>query len=315
MRKLNKSNKTIDEAFELVKKGCHNPKKEFLKDNEKILKDAYKDYDQKASEGKLHELRSLWSNGDGKDYIIEIKGSSINEFHAYCEVANSTYNSSLKFVDTLWEELETINSLTGIREEIICPICGLRKCGQLDHHAPRAVTMFPEYSSHFSNLVPLCDDCNETKKDYWTDNEDGVTKRIWFNPYFDSLPDFDIFVPKIEILLGLPKAKVSLNNLLDRSNNVHDVICRTIEHLNLLKKYDSALEIELNSFEEREILAYQNEKSRYKDAQDYCNSMFERIDDLLKKGKRQTMMEIFLYKAILTSPDYKDWMIEELQKH
>lgn len=217
MKNLIRSNKSIDDAYTEVAKGLHSPKKDFWTANERILKSAFSSYEAKAQQGKLIELVPLWNEDDKTTYKIAGKQKRIIKSHR--DLSRDIYGSSRTFVNELWQELKLLNSRhPNRREEIICPLCELRPCNQMDHHAPRALDKFPEYSACYSNLIPLCDDCNEPKHDYWTEEEDGIKKRLWFNPYFDSLPPFDIFVSCIEISDGLPRINVKLNSLMDRNN-------------------------------------------------------------------------------------------------
>lgn len=43
--------------------------------------------------------------------------------------------------------------------------------------------------------------------------------------------------------------------------------------------------------------------------------MSDRVRELIEIGKRQTIIEIMLYKSILRSCIYKDWIINELKKY
>lgn len=92
------------------------------------------------------------------------------------------------------------------------------------------------------------------------------------------------------------------------------ILC-TIDKLNLLKRYQDALNIELKSFNEREIQSYYLNKTRYLDEEDFYQSMSDRVRELIEIGKRQTIIEIMLYKSILRSCIYKDWIINELKKY
>lgn len=313
MKNLIKSNKSIHDAYTEVAKGLHSPKKEFWTANEAILKSAFSAYESKAQQGKLIELVPLWSEDDKTTYKIKIAGKTKRITKSHRDLSREIYGSSRTFVNELWQELKLLNSRhPNRREEIICPICELRHCNQMDHHAPRALDKFPEYSACYSNLIPLCDDCNELKHDHWTEDEDGIEKRLWFNPYFDSLPHFDIFVSCIEISDGLPRINVKLNSLMDRNNEVHDVIFRTNKRLGLANRYEVQINIELTSFNERRRIDFEQNKTRYSDENDYVNAQYSLIHQLLSEGTTQTLVETMMYKAIISSEEYKDWLINEL---
>ena len=314
MKNLIKSKKSIDDAYTEVAKGLHSPKKEFWIDNEIILKSAFSEYEAKALQGKLVELSPLWNENDKATYKIEKDGEIINKTESHRRLSYNIYGSSRAFVNKLWEELRLLNSRhRNRREEIICPICELRPCNQMDHHVPRALSKFPEYSACYSNLIPLCDDCNEPKHDHWTEEEDGIEKRLWFNPYFDSLPHFDIFVPCIEISDGIPRINIKLNSLIDRNNEVHDVIFRTSKRLVLANRYEGQINIELTSFNEKRIIDFEQNRTRYSDENDYVDAQYSLIHQLLSEGTTQTLVETMMYKAIISSEEYKDWLINELE--
>lgn len=312
MKNLIRSNKSIDDAYTEVAKGLHSPKKDFWTANERILKSAFSSYEAKAQQGKLIELVPLWNEDDKTTYKIAGKQKRIIKSHR--DLSRDIYGSSRTFVNELWQELKLLNSRhPNRREEIICPLCELRPCNQMDHHAPRALDKFPEYSACYSNLIPLCDDCNEPKHDYWTEEEDGIKKRLWFNPYFDSLPPFDIFVPYIEIADSLPRINIKLNSLIDRNNEIHDVIYRTSKRLGLANRYEGEINIELASFNERKIIDFEQNRVRYSDEKDYVDALYSLIKQLLSEGTTQTIIEMMMYKAIISSDAYKDWLINELE--
>ena len=76
-----------------------------------------------------------------------------------------------------WEALKAANG----GKVLMCPICGLKECSEMDHYVPRS--LFHEFSSHISNLIPLCHDCNQGKHDFWL-NDEG--QRCFFNAFFDT---------------------------------------------------------------------------------------------------------------------------------
>ncbi|MQS06105.1 HNH endonuclease [Streptomyces alkaliphilus] len=65
----------------------------------------------------------------------------------------------------------------------LCPLCGVRKVGTLDHYLPRAE--FAALAVTPLNLIPACSDCNKFKHDKRPRNEWQQT----FNPYVDDVTD------------------------------------------------------------------------------------------------------------------------------
>lgn len=64
----------------------------------------------------------------------------------------------------------------------ICPMCGAGRVRNLDHHLP--ISVFPTLAITPSNLVPVCVDCNNNKKDKLPSSEADR----FFHPYFDQVP-------------------------------------------------------------------------------------------------------------------------------
>ncbi|AIQ29354.1 hypothetical protein P40081_15250 [Paenibacillus sp. FSL P4-0081] len=64
-----------------------------------------------------------------------------------------------------------------------CPICGQRKVTCLDHHLPKS--LYPSLVVTPINLVPACDECNETKRAKIAKSSEDET----IHPYFDDLGD------------------------------------------------------------------------------------------------------------------------------
>jgi hypothetical protein len=52
----------------------------------------------------------------------------------------------------------------------ICPLCGQRTVGTLDHYLPK--TKFPAVAVNPLNLIPTCSDCNKAKDDEITATEE-----------------------------------------------------------------------------------------------------------------------------------------------
>jgi hypothetical protein len=65
----------------------------------------------------------------------------------------------------------------------ICPLCGHRQVGTLDHFLPKE--SFPSLAVAPDNLVPACSDCNKTKLNHVATLPSEVT----IHPYFDDLSD------------------------------------------------------------------------------------------------------------------------------
>lgn len=64
-----------------------------------------------------------------------------------------------------------------------CPICGIGPAKELDHYLPRAD--YRALSIYVRNLVPICHDCNNSKKKHGT----GAADKRFIHAYFDELPE------------------------------------------------------------------------------------------------------------------------------
>jgi len=71
-----------------------------------------------------------------------------------------------------------------------CPVCGINPADELDHHLPKSV--FKLLAIHTRNLVPMCHDCNTTKRTVYGDDE--LTG--FLHPYYDVLPAVDFLVAR-----------------------------------------------------------------------------------------------------------------------
>jgi 5-methylcytosine-specific restriction endonuclease McrA len=65
----------------------------------------------------------------------------------------------------------------------LCPLCGVRQVGTLDHYLPRA--SYSALSVTPLNLIPACPECNRLKHDKRPTTEEEQT----FNPYIDDVTE------------------------------------------------------------------------------------------------------------------------------
>ena len=196
-------------------KGLHGEKKAFFDSVKDKLKKAYIDYDDKAINGNLVSLSPLWILGQ----------DDTNRNKAY-----NLYWSGRSLVKKHWENLERQNG----GESILCPICGLTIAKEMDHYVPRE--KMPEFSVHRYNLIPLCHDCNHDKSAGWLDDNGH---RCFFNAFFDKgLQD-----KLVECIISLspkdnqPCIEIKINNSLDMTKEINNLVVSTIKRLNLLEKF------------------------------------------------------------------------------
>lgn len=67
-----------------------------------------------------------------------------------------------------------------------CPYCGINEPKTLDHYLPKE--LFPEFSIHSLNLLPVCGVCNSNYKKHQFKTAGG--RRIFIHSYFDIIPSF-----------------------------------------------------------------------------------------------------------------------------
>ena len=278
MHNLNKSSHSVNHGINHTKKGLSQEKKDFV-DNQN-LKDAHLDYDYKASNGTLNTLSPKWTESQSVER----------------EIAYNLYGSTRPIIRNHWTELERNNGNTAI----VCPFCGLTDAEEMDHFVPRGKEkLFPEYSTHYSNLIPLCHNCNHSKGDDWI--EDG--QQIFFYAYFDRLDGIEILRCEIsrDLSTGLVSSTILLN-ITGRENDVCRRVVNTIKRIKLLPRYSRDSNKILRSKTIELKTEYEQQNSRYANSDDYVSakrgvlsSMSSNADDFIAK---------LTYTAVADSDDY-----------
>lgn len=90
-------------------------------------------------------------------------------------------------------EVQENNRLSKLRARLMlatdrCPFCGIGTVATLDHHLPRSI--FKPLSVYSSNLVPLCEKCNNKKRISVGDNPSNS----FIHVYYDVLPNNERFL-------------------------------------------------------------------------------------------------------------------------
>jgi 5-methylcytosine-specific restriction endonuclease McrA len=83
--------------------------------------------------------------------------------------------------------------LVGSAPRRMCPLCGQRDVGTLDHYLSKSV--FPELSVFPANLVPACATCNHSKGSA----QCLTAYEQLFHPYFDNWSKYRLLSAKIDI--------------------------------------------------------------------------------------------------------------------
>lgn len=265
-------------------------------DNERAnLKNAFLNYDSHSTTDpvSLENLHPIWAENIA-DTAIQKSAKKEKQ-----DRASNLYGSSRPFVNNHWEALKAANG----GNVLMCPICGLEECSEMDHYLPRS--LFHEFSSHTSNLIPLCHDCNHNKHDYWL-NSKG--ERYFFNAFFDRLPA-KIIDCKITIRNGFPHVKVSMNNGLNKANYYDSIVLRTFSMLELLRKIQMKADMFMRSETQRLISDYAIQKTNYHDnREEFWNSRISTYNEYIKHPNSFDFIELEMYKAMVSSLEIKDWV-------
>lgn len=286
MHNLNRSSHDVNHGITHTKKGLSQDKKDFV-DNQN-LKGDHIDYDENASNGTLNALSPKWT----EDQTAER------------ETAYNLYASNRPIIRNHWAELQKNNGNTAI----ICPFCGLTDAVEMDHFIPRGKErLFPEYSTHYTNLIPLCHNCNLAKGDDWIENG----QQIFFNAYFDRLDGIEIFECKIsrDPSTGIAYSEIRLK-ITGTENDVCQRVVNTITRLKLLSLYTRDSNKILRSKTIELKAEYEQQNYRYADQDDYIgakrgviNAMSSNADDCIAE---------LTYGAIAASDDYWGFVKSQL---
>ena len=204
-----------------VKKGLHQPKRDFVVDNFTVLRQLFVKYNMFALSDKFHLLTPAKPN------LPTDKSSEKANKKTWRDNAFSLYGNR-PYVNAHWENLKEKNG----GRKLKCPICGVRDTSEMDHYVPRDVDMFPEYSCHLNNLIPLCHECNNAKSNKFLKGGD----RIFFNAYYDSLKGICPIECKIDIspIDGNPCIVVLFNPRIDVTSRPGNIIKSTFDEFEFL---------------------------------------------------------------------------------
>lgn len=285
--------KSVDDYIQETKKGLHQQNRDFVADHDAEYRSSYADYVSHLLPCKLEQVKPLWNE------LVEDSEQDRKNKREHRGQAKSIYDSKTRSLHgKYWKEIETINGGTAL----VCPLCGLTLCDQLDHYIPRDT--MPEFSVFTPNLIPLCHDCNEEKHEVWL-NDEG--ERIIFNAYYDLLPDVSVCKCDIIITQDMPYAKIDINPDLPSDDSKVKLVVRTIDKLKLLKKWQS----HGNIIMEKEVVKIEN---------DYNNTIWPIVGDYWEYKKacytsylqgttKWDLIERAIYRSIIDSEEMKNWCV------
>lgn len=211
MKKINKASILPNDLLDKVVSRKKKENKKRLQGMKNKLKILYDEYADKANKGVLHTLSSQWvydkTKTDSEGYFL---------YHQYDNSTKSMADLQTKIIEA-----------NGGKIVLKCPICELRETSDMDHYAPRQ--LFPEYSIHAYNLIPICHQCNNDKSNLWC--EEG--KRLIFNAYYDTPTDEPIFDIRVQENNGILSIGLSLKTFVNPKEETR-LALSTISKLGLI---------------------------------------------------------------------------------
>ncbi|QQR42402.1 hypothetical protein JKA73_25245 [Myxococcus xanthus] len=217
MKNLTIPNKDPISFYDAIANAKHDPRKTRLKTLQPQIISRYADY--------KNNLTCL-----GK---ITQATYSIEEF----QDLQHCYDSSTVPLNELKSHIRSIQSPIS---RAICPHCGINNPRTFDHHLPESI--FPDFSVLSWNLIPMCDECNNTKLD--KTSEANIETPV-LNLYFDTLPDSERWLyAQINISAGLPEATFTLQQTPTIDPSIFNRIKHHYTTLNLFNRYaDRSVEV------------------------------------------------------------------------
>ena len=294
MHNLERNKKPIDNAFKETRKSLHKEKADFLDRYEDQYKANCKDYDDKAAAGNLNDLIPQWGKSEDprSEYMLSF----------------NLYSSSRPVITEHNKALTKGNGDKIIDdEELLCPICSLRPVEETDHFSPRSI--FPEYSCHLSNLIPLCHSCNSGKSDDWLDDSG---KQIFFNAYYDIVSFDNLFEVNVtfDVANKTMLAHLQLISTLDPDNNpIHFRVKETTKRLGLIKEYRSRASMILRSLTNQLKSAYKVTGSMYDSEKSFIDKQVSIWNDQLMSGGFVLPIERLLYSHLIQNTNLQSELI------
>ena len=296
MHKLNRNPISIDDNLKIVRKGLRAEQRAFFDAEKDNLKNVFEKYDSSSTTApvSLETLRPMWA--ENKTDTPAQKSSKKEKR----DRAFNLYGSNRPFVNYHWEALKAANG----GKVLMCPICGLKECSEMDHYVPRS--LFHEFSSHISNLLPPRHDCIQGKHDFWL-NDEG--QRRFFNAFFDRLP-----AKIIECIIlekdGFPQVQVTMSGELEETDQYDSIVLRTYVKLALLRKIQEKADSIMRSEIQRLMSDYFAQKAAYHDSRDeFWNSRVASYSDYIKHPDNFTFVDVAIFKAMVSSEIFKEWVV------
>lgn len=218
------------------------------------------------------------------------------------DLARNLYSRQKTCISNFWEDMKNVNG----GKKYKCPLCGIHDVTDIDHYMPRSV--FPEYSVHPLNLIPICHECNKRKGDVWLTDKG---ERLIFNAYFDVLIKADILECKISIDdHNMPYADIVFNGGI-RDTEQTRLVVSTITKMNYICLYND----EVNELLAKEILRIKERLcingNREIVPNEVWNDMKKEYSHYIENRNAYNEAEILLFKGLVLSSDFEKWIETE----
>lgn len=296
MRNISYTSKSSAQGLEAAGKGLKrevkdqdgnkipNPKYVSYHDNKNDLMAAYLEYDNHTKPCKLEEITPMPLTPYQKGGLKEL------------------YGRERPFLKDLWDEVAYENG-----EYIMCPLCGQKVVTDLDHYIPRA--QMAEYSVHLLNLIPICHECNDDKKDQWLD-QNG--ERIIFNAYFDRFNNMEQLL-KCELIFdnsNYPQVVISFDDsAIAATGEIGRLVHSTYNHVeNIRNEWRSKATKSLKN-QVRYIKSSVNVRKRHGLYEDGDWSIEkETIQETIDSLQPFEFIEKIVYEKMLNSQEFNEWI-------
>lgn len=205
------------------------------------------------------------------------------------DVLYELYDSSEEPIKTMKDEIKEKyehNYFSHKAER--CPYCGIlrQSPSALDHFLPRGE--FPEYSILSTNLVYICETCNnKAHKGSLINDKEG--NRLFLHPYTDNELESNTFIEcsiVFDDLTVLPTFSIS-SEIKSKNPDLYHIACNHMKKLKLDKRYSSLVENDLlqkfrNKFtnlNKKTRVRHYKEDIPLKDILSFINDKIEECDE------------------------------------
>lgn len=265
-----------------------NSVKKTLKDERDSLVNLFVSYDKLSTPCRLEQLLPAYT------------GSTVRQN------LDDAYRRESKQMVDFWNKVAKDDK--GVA--IVCPYCHDTIVTDIDHYIPRKE--MPEYSVFLHNLIPLCHQCNLDKHDDWTDKNG---KRVFFNVYFDDVPQIDDYL-ELRITISkethTPKATVTLKPAAAGDSDPVKLVKSTVMKLGLVSKY---WQTAADNTMRRLVLHLESEYKNVYEQKQISKSVFwsEQKNVLVEEINSMTDVDFitrFVYANVIVSKDFQNWVMQ-----